>query len=147
MTKAKFTKKEMFNALIAKIAVDDVFKIEYGDSLFNIVTGAKMIQMLEHEIELLNRKRTSKKDAEKEAMREHYKQIVYDIISKEEKPICIADIQSKNKELAELKNQAISYVLGMLVDDGMVYRTTIKRRVHFTTDITKVKDKQKKEEE
>lgn len=145
MTKSKFTKKEMFNALMAKIATDEVFNVEHGDSVIK-VTGAEMLDALTHEIELLNRKHTSKKDVEAEEKREHYRQLILDIVSKEVEPINIVNIQAKNEELANLKNQSIAYVLRTMVDTGMLYRTMIKRKAHFTTDITKVKEKQKTKE-
>lgn len=145
MTKSKFTKKEMFNALMAKIATDEVFNVEHGDSILK-VTGAEMLDALKHEIDLLNRKRTSKKNIEAEEKREHYRQLILGIVSKEDEPISIVNIQAKNEELASLKNQSIAYVLRTMVDTGMIYRTMLQRKAHFTTDITKVKEKQKKAE-
>ena len=110
----KMTKKEMF-ALI---------KAEVKDN-------AEMVAFLDHEIELLEKKRgsaDSKKNAEHIAIMEVIKATLFAT----QKPMTVSELMKANVELGVLSNQKVSAMLKKLVDSGEVVKAIEKKVSYFS---------------
>lgn len=108
------TKREMLNK-IATVCIND----------------EEIVNFCNHEIELLNKKSSSKKPTRKQIENEHYKNIILDTLANSDHPLAIKDLQSMNEELGNLSNQRISAMLTTLKIDEKVVRTVESGLVYF----------------
>ena len=145
----KVTKKEMFATMreLFSETMSDTFDVFGRDD--ETVTGEEMVQFLDHEIELLNRKRSGKSSQTKtQKENEVTKATILEVlrINKADKEslteeerneetfhagLRIAEIQESNEELKGLSNQKISSLLTQLVKAGLVERTADKKVAYF----------------
>lgn len=92
---------------------------------------------LEHELELLDKKSTSRKPTKSQAENEDIKVVVLDTLGKfveNEKykdGMRISEMQAENSELAKYSNQKISALLRQLVLEGMVDKTKVGKDTRF----------------
>jgi len=110
------TKKEMFAEIRNKVA-----------------DNAEMVAFLDHEIELLSKKRSSvnskaKAEAEARAMK------VYNALAEMENPVTVSELikLTSDDEVANYTNQRVSALLRKLVDCGKVNKTIDKKTSYFT---------------
>lgn len=128
MTEKKITKKEMF------VKVLEIIKSA------NLTDESLYTKFINHEIELLNKKSTSRKPT---TQQEDNKVLIETILSileiasnTDNKLLTIAEIQSKSPTLNEyngkpITNQRISALLKKLIEGGQVVREEIKRKAYF----------------
>ena len=110
----KMTKKEMFAMIMEEVK-----------------GNAEMVAFLEHEIELLNKKKGSadtKKNAEQIAIMEVIKATLFAT----QKPMTVSELMKANVELGVLSNQKVSAMLKKLVDNGEVAKTVEKKVSYFS---------------
>ena len=110
----KMTKKEMFAMIMEEVK-----------------GNAEMVAFLEHEIELLNKKKgsaDSKKNAEQIAIMEVIKATLFAT----QKPMTVSELMKANVELGVLSNQKVSAMLKKLVDNGEVAKTVEKKVSYFS---------------
>ena len=118
MTK-KTTKKENFATLL---------------TLAEVKANPKLVEFINHEIELLNRKGSSAKGlTPTQKANEVFKQAILD----EMLPNRLYTITELQKEVpsvasAELSNQRVSSLVKQLKDEGKVVRTEEKGKAYFT---------------
>jgi hypothetical protein len=88
----------------------------------------ELAKVIEHEIELLDKKnvRDSEKRDEKKAENLRLAEIVYDCVPND-MAVTLGVIAEKNEELATLSTSKISYLLKTLIDSGRVERVYEKR--------------------
>ena len=111
---AKVTKREMFEQIMGIEGVTP-----------------EIVEFCEHEIELLNRKRTSeRKPTKTQIENEGYKTAILAILEKAEKPMTISEIM-QGEGLEGLKNQRVSAIVTQLKNAGLVVRTEIKKVAYF----------------
>ena len=114
----KLTKKDYFNEL--KVLVAD---------------RQDLVDFIDHEIELLNKKgsRTAptKTQVENEAIKE---KIVATLVGLD-RYATITDIQNANTELADLSNQKVSALLKQLVDNEIVTKMIDKKKAYFKASV------------
>jgi hypothetical protein len=111
----KMTKKEMFAQIKTRL------------------TNAEEIAFIEHEIELLeNKKSSARKPTPTQVANEHYKEVITEILLASDTPLQIVDIQSKDARLEILTNQKMSALLSQMVTSGVVIRVVDKRKVFFS---------------
>lgn len=118
MANVKLTKKEMF-AQILEIVKGDVV----------------MEDFIKHEIELLDKKKSSssKKAQENKSANSELANELYIALSELNKPVTITEFQKESTSgIATLSNQKISYLLRILVSDGLVVRTEEKKKAYFS---------------
>lgn len=128
MAEKKITKREMF------VKVLEIVKSA------NLTDEKVYIDFINHEVELLNKKSTSRKPT---AQQEDNKVLIETILSileiasnTDNKLLTIAEIQSKSPTLNEyngkpITNQRISALLKKLIEGGQVVREEIKRKAYF----------------
>ena len=110
----KMTKKEMFAMIMEEVK-----------------GNAEMVAFLEHEIELLNKKKgsaNSKKEEEQKAVME----LIRIRLKAIAKPVTVSELQFADGELAKLSNQKISAMLKKMVDNGEVVKTIEKKVSYFS---------------
>ncbi len=106
----KLTKKEMFAQILA---VEEVAQNEV------------MVEFINHELELLNKKSSSKKETATQKANEVVKALIQEVLVGIEEPITITDIQGLHEELGSLSNQKVSAIVRQLVLEG-----TVKKEVN-----------------
>ena len=114
-TTKKITKKERFNELIAIV----------GDR-------TDLVEFLNHEIELLDKKAGVKTPSKTQIENENTKNVIVNVLVNSNKPMTITEIQENDSTLATLSNQKVSALLTQLVKDNKVVRTVDKKKAYFT---------------
>jgi len=91
-----------------------------------------LVEFLNHEIELLNKKASVKTPSKTQLENENTKEIIVKVLTNVTKPVTITEIQENDSTLATLSNQKISALLTQLVKDNKVVRTVDKKKAYFT---------------
>ena len=117
MATQKITKKAMFTALLAIPAVS---------------ANADMVDFIEHEIALLDKKATSKKPTQTQTDNEHFKIIIIDYLRDICVGKCIKELQAEIPELANLTNQRITHLLTPLVNGHVLTKIYDKKTPYFS---------------
>ena len=117
MATQKITKKAMFTALLAIPAVS---------------ANADMVDFIEHEIALLDKKATSKKPTQTQTDNEHFKIIIIDYLRDICVGKCIKELQAEIPELTDLTNQRITHLLTPLVNDHILTKAYDKKTPYFS---------------
>ena len=110
----KMTKKEMFAMIMEEVK-----------------GNAEMVAFLEHEIELLNKKKGSA-NSKKEEEQKVVMNLIRDTLTVAEKPLTVTGLQQANTELFVLSNQKVSAMLKKMVDNGEVVKTVEKKVSYFS---------------
>lgn len=117
MKEKKFTKKDNFMELL---------------TLDEVKENARLVEFIQHEIELLNRKNSSeKKPTAQQVANDGIKQAILDGME-ENRLYTITEIQKNIAECSELSNQRVSALVRQLKDEGLVIRTEDKRKAYFS---------------
>lgn len=116
MTK-KITKRDRFNQLLALDAVKE---------------NAGLVEFINHEIELLDKKNSSdKKPTATQLANNGIKETILETLA-DNKAMTITEMQKVNSELADLSNQKISALVRQLIAEGAVKKEEIKRKSYFS---------------
>lgn len=110
------TKREMFNAILSVEAV---------------AANAEMVNFINHEIELLNRKSSAKKPTKKQLENETLKGIIVTYLVETDTMVTIKELQENIPELAPLTNQRISHLLTALKKEEKIDKEYIKKVPYF----------------
>ena len=110
------TKREKYNEILALDAVKE---------------NAEMVEFIEHEIELLNKKRSSSKETARQKENSVLADRIIEILTEAEKPIRLSDIQ-KHEEFAELTSQRIAPILANFIKEGKVVKTKEKKITYYS---------------
>jgi hypothetical protein len=119
----KITKKEMFTSIVKAI---DTYLIEFDDDRFN----TDMVSFLQHEIDLLNKKSTSKKPTATQVANEGLKDTIVSVL--EAREMTASEVLNATDEFKGLSNQKISALLKQLVDEGRVAKSTDGKKSLFS---------------
>lgn len=112
----KITKRDNFNEII-KIAIE--------------LNRKDLVEFATHEIELLDRKKSTDTKSKTQIENENIKNVIVDTLTELAKFATITDIQNANPQLAELSNQKISALLKQLVDTEVVKKQIDKKKAYF----------------
>ena len=119
MANVKLTKKEMFAQIL---------EIVKGDTV--------MEDFIKHEIELLDKKKSSssKKTQETKNANQKLAEELWVALAELGKAVTITEFQKEtsNENLFCLSNQKISSLLRILIADGLVIRTEEKKKAYFS---------------
>ena len=110
----KKTKKEFFNEIL------EVVK-----------DNAELVEFVNHEIELLNKKSARRGETAKQKENNEYIKLILDELIVSENALTISEIQENVTELSGLKNQKMSALLTKLVNEGKVDRIKDKKITRF----------------
>jgi hypothetical protein len=118
MANVKMTKKEMFTEILALVK-----------------DNKEMTEFIEHEIELLDKKKANgskKAQANKDANLKLANEL-FVALKELDKPVTISEFQKESDyDVAILSNQKISSLLRTLIADGLVVRTEEKKKAYFS---------------
>lgn len=90
-----------------------------------------LVEFAKHEIELLDKKKSSDVKSKNQIANEGIKEIIVNTLQELGKFATISEIQSANVELSELSNQKISALLKQLVDSEVVKKQIDKKKAYF----------------
>ena len=115
----KMTKKDYFKALLAIEAVN---------------ANSAMVDFINHEIELLEKKNSNRKPSKAQAENENIKELILDKMAENVNQLFTATEIMKavqpNVEI-ELTNQKVSALVRQLVEANLVKRIVDKRKTYF----------------
>ena len=117
---AKMTKREMFGMVMA--VVEEC----------SAPNKAEMVDFINHELELLNRK--SSKSGQTKTQKENELLMAQLVMALEEmeRPVTISEFQATSEfEVATLSNQKLSALMKKLVESGKVVKTIDKKKSYF----------------
>lgn len=117
-------------------------KVLFGEILAieGIQKNEELVKFIKHELELLDKKTTSKKPTKAQEENVSIKAEVLEILSMCEKPRSIKDLQAEFPELAKYSNQKISALLKQLIGEEKVVRTEEKRIAMFAIPTEEVEE-------
>lgn len=121
MEKKKMTKKETINLLI------DVLQGNQEVEDMQI-----FIDYLVNERNLLEKKSSKSSPSKTQLANEKIKEVTVEVLTENDMPLSITEIQKANEELSALSNQKISSLLTQLKNEGKVVRIEDKKKVTFT---------------
>ena len=110
----KITKKEMFTMIKAQVK-----------------DNAEMVAFIDHEIELLDKKASSKKATKTQEANVGIKSTILTVLEGA-KPMTVTEMQGASAELGELSNQKVSALVRQLVEAGEVVKTIDKKVSRFS---------------
>ena len=121
MATTKMTKRDYFNAILAVLAT-----VEDTD-----VSG--LTAFVNHEIELLENKRSSTKPTKTQTENLVVKETIVSVLKEIGKPVTITEMQKHSADLAEFSCQKLSALLKQLVEnDKTVAKVTEKKKTYFS---------------
>ena len=111
-------------------------KRDYFSKLIEIVEGAnvdnseEIVNFLNNEIKLLNKKSNVKTKTQKE--NEVLMEIVFNTLVEVRKPMTVSELMSANEEVGAMSNQKVSALLKKLKEDERVIRVEDKKKAYFS---------------
>lgn len=122
MATTKMTKRDYFNAILS--VLNNVSDTEDVTALTAFVN---------HEIELLENKRSSTKPTKTQTENLAVKETIVSVLKEIGKPVTITEMQKFSTELAEFSCQKLSALLKQLVEnDKTVAKVTEKKKTYFS---------------
>ena len=118
MADKKMTKRDYFNELL---------------TIAEVKANKSMVDFINHELELLEKKNASKSSAETKTQKENAS-IKENLLNEMESGVkyTISDMQKELPCCAELTNQKISALVRQLIAENLVVRTEDKRKAYFS---------------
>ena len=107
-------------------------KIETFNEIKKQLTDNALIEFIDHEIELLQKKKSSTKQTAKQQENAMLKDVIQTFLEEEEKAFTISEMQENVFELQDLSNQRISAILKQMVDENMIQKEYVKRKAYFS---------------
>ena len=107
-------------------------------SIIEVLKGAErtdLIEVMEHEIELLDKKKASGKMTKTQVANEDIKALIVEELARLAKPVSITELISESAEVAEKcgnSNQKVSALMTQLKNAGVVIRTTEGKKALFS---------------
>ena len=114
----KMTKKDYFN-VIKELVID----------------RQDLVDFIDHEIELLNKKSSKTSPTKTQIENEKIKSVIVETLTNIGDYATITDIQGANETLANLSNQKVSALLTQLVNDKIVVRMVDKKKAYFKASV------------
>lgn len=108
----KMTKVEMFNAIKAVEGITQ-----------------DMVDFIDHEIELLQKKSANKKATKTQEENVEIKAVIKSVLTSE--GATVTDIQGRSEVLSALSNQRVSALLRQMIEAGEVVKSTDKKKSYF----------------
>ena len=120
-TTVKTTKREYYNQHLEIEAVRE---------------NPNLIEFINHEIELLNRKHSSSQDEKKKAINEPIKTAIVEVLKNADKPMTVTEIIATETVKASkedgVNSSKATAMLGKLQTEGKVIREEIKGKAYFS---------------
>jgi len=116
MENKRMTKKDYF-AILA-----DLVRNSDADN------AGELVEFINHEVELLSKKRVNKGNSKKDLENEAIMQAMYEALLEFGRPVTVSELMTK----IAYSNQKLSALLRKMVDMGKVEKTEDKRKSYFS---------------
>lgn len=110
-------------------------KEKYGMVLDYIKDNEMLVEFINNEIELLNKKSSKNTLTKTQIENEKLKEKIIATLVELNKYATITDIQNANMELADLSNQKISALLKQLYDNKIIEKVIDKKKAYFKASV------------
>ena len=127
----KMTKKDLYYQII---------NLAYGEELQ--VSIDDIVAFAQKEIELLNKKSSSKskKEVAKAQENDKYMEIIVSILDSTKAKMTVGEIQLQSEELKPLSNQKMTSLIKKLKESGIVSRVEEKGKAYFFTELEETQE-------
>lgn len=116
----KVTKRERFE-MIKEIVLNAGLENE-----------AEMVEFLDNEINLLNKKRASGAKTATQKENEVLVEKLYEVLAEIGRPVTVSELQKENEEFGAMSNQKVSALMKKLKDAGRVNKVDDKKKAYFS---------------
>ena len=116
----KITKKERFE-MIKEIVLNACVENE-----------AEMIEFIDNEINLLNKKRASGAKTATQKENEVLVERLYEVLAEIGRPVTVSELQTESEEFGAMTNQKVSALMKKLTDANRVNKTVDKKKSYFS---------------
>lgn len=121
MTMEKVTKREHFAMLTDLVNKSDV------------VNKEDLLKFIAHEVELLDKKHSTKKETETQKQNKILAETVYEIVADANGRVSIAEVMEQLEEMGtSVSNQKASYILNSLAKELRVVKTYEKKVPYYS---------------
>jgi hypothetical protein len=93
--------------------------------------NAEMVAFIDHELELLEKKKGSANSKKVEELKPEF-DLILSVLAQCEKPVKVDELRALNSELGLMSNQKVSALLKKLKDAGRVVRVDDKKKAYFS---------------
>jgi hypothetical protein len=105
----------------------------YNEILAVVADNAEMVEFINHEIELLNRKSSAvRKPTKNQLENEGFKADIVDYLKDADAPKTIKELQTAIPSLADLTNQRITHLLTDLVKAETLTKNYVKKTPYYS---------------
>ena len=116
----KVTKKERFE-MIKEIVLNAGLDNE-----------AEMVEFIDNEINLLNKKRASGAKTATQKENEVLVEKLYAVLAEIGRPVTVSELQKENEDFGAMSNQKVSALMKKLKDAGRVNKVDDKKKAYFS---------------
>ena len=92
----------------------------------------EMIEFLDNEINLLNKKRASGAKTATQKENEVLVEKLYAVLAEIGRPVTVSELQAENEEFGAMSNQKVSALMKKLTDAERVIKTPDKKKSYFS---------------
>ena len=133
-----YTKRIYFKAIENYFNENDVVipktAIQGEGELQDDITSQDVINFVNHEIELLDRKHSKTSQTKTQKENELIKESIVKVLTEIDRPVTITELQNESAEMEVYSNQKLSALLKQLVQNGIVTKTIDKKKSYFSVE-------------
>lgn len=133
-----YTKRIYFKAIENYFNENDVVipktAIQGEGDLQDDITSQDVINFVNHEIELLDRKHSKTSQTKTQKENELIKESIVKALTEIDRPVTITELQNESAEMEVYSNQKLSALLKQLVQSGIVAKTVDKKKSYFSVE-------------
>lgn len=133
-----YTKRIYFKAIENYFNENDVVipktAIQGEGDLQDDITSQDVINFVNHEIELLDRKHSKTSQTKTQKENELIKESIVKALTEIDRPVTITELQNESAEMEVYSNQKLSALLKQLVQSGIVTKTIDKKKSYFSVE-------------
>lgn len=133
-----YTKRIYFKAIENYFNENDVVipktAIQGEGELQDDITSQDVINFVNHEIELLDRKHNKTSQTKTQKENELIKESIVKALTEIDRPVTITELQNESAEMEVYSNQKLSALLKQLVQSGIVTKTIDKKKSYFSIE-------------
>lgn len=133
-----YTKRIYFKAIENYFNENDVVipktAIKGEGELQDNITSQDVINFVNHEIELLDRKHSKTSQTKTQKENELIKESIVKVLTEIDRPVTITELQNESAEMEVYSNQKLSALLKQLVQSGIVTKTIDKKKSYFSVE-------------
>jgi hypothetical protein len=114
-------------------------KKEKFDMVLNYIQDNEMlVEFIENEIYLLNKKASSNSKTQTQIANEKVKLEIIKALSNCDRPVTITELQEQDDNMKKYSNQKISALLRQLVLDEQVIKIQDKKKTYFSVEVANI---------